>query len=342
MNSAGNKNWPLVVAILAVLAVPFAIAAIQDIGRDSTGAETPDAPPVPDPAAEPGGDLALAGDPEPGRGQRMEQSFFDRVLLAEAGGKRFGGALGGADFGMTRDQVRVHAGGLWRWAEQGVTEFGPAVARLHFEERGGEGLSGVAIRFPDDGAARAILAGAWDQPVEALGQDEATRAYWFDQASGTRVALRPNVEVGITEITVERVQPVASLYRRGRGFAFETRPILGASPAELAAAYGADFESDPSSPGSARLLLPPTDYALARTQCTIGFSEGKAVALQVAVEHAGRVDFGPRAFEALREQLGPVRDSHSDQHARRWSFDDGITVQQFARSPQIIVSVSRP
>jgi hypothetical protein len=338
MSSAGNKNWPLVIAVLAVLAVPFSIAAIQDIGREPAGVETPDAPPLDEDTGEPSGELAAA-EPAPGRPRRMEQGFFDRIFLV---GGELDGALGGAEFGMTRDQVRLHADGLWRWAEQGVTEFGPAVVRLHFEERGGEGLSGVAIRFPDDGGAGRILARAWGPPIEALGQDEAIRAYWFDQASDTRVALREQVEAGISEVAVERVQALGSLYRRGRGFAFETRPILGASPAELAAAFGADFEFDPSSPGSARLMLPPTDYALARTQCTIGFSDGKAVALQVAVEHAAMADFGPIAVEVLREQLGPVRDTTSNEHASRWSFDDGITVQQLARSSQIVISVSRP
>jgi hypothetical protein len=42
---AVKTNWPLVAAILAVLAVPFAFAAIQDIGaRQDQPALAPDAP----------------------------------------------------------------------------------------------------------------------------------------------------------------------------------------------------------------------------------------------------------------------------------------------------------
>jgi hypothetical protein len=343
-----NMNWPLVAAILAVLAVPFGIAAIQDIGRED-----------PPPAAEDGISVASVGvaagvaePPEPvepderahgwQRTHAMDQDFFDRVFLAGGPHPALAGALAGARFGMTRDQLGADAPALWRWAEQDVSEFGPAAVRLDFEERGGEGLTAIAIRFPDDGSARRILTSAWGAPVDAQGQDDEARHFWFDSASGTRVLLREDAASATTEVTLQRVQPIASLYRRGRGFAFERRPILGATAEELAAEHAADFEVDHASPAAAHLMVDATDYALARTRCTIAFHDGKAVALQVVVDHSGRADFGPLAFAALREQLGPVRRARSEGDDNRWTFDDGVTLQQLAESSQLVISASRP
>ncbi len=112
--------------------------------------------------------------------------------------------------------------------------------------------------------------------------------------------LREDTASATTEVTLQRVQPVQSLYRRGRGFAFERREILGATPSELLATYGADFELDEASPNAALLVVDAGDYALARTRCTIAFQDGRAVALQIVVDHSGRADFGPLALEALR------------------------------------------
>ncbi len=141
---------------------------------------------------------------------------------------------------------------------------------------------------------------------------------------------------------MQRVLPIASLYRRGRGFAFERRAILGATATDLATSYGADFELADASPSAARLVVDASDYGLARTRCTIAFHDGKAVALQIVVDHSGRADFGPLAFDALRAQLGPVRGTESDRDDNTWAFDDGITVQQFAASSRLVVSASRP
>lgn len=345
-----NMNWPLVAAILAVLAVPFGIAAIQDIGRE----DPPQAAEGEISVASAGITVGEADQAEPAvepddqahgwqRSRAMDQDFFDRVFLA--GGEAhpaLAGALAGARFGMTRDQLSADAPALWRWADQDVSEFRPATARLDFEERGGEGLTAIAIRFPDDGSARRILTAAWGAPVDAQGQDEEARYFWFDAQSGTRLLLREDAASATTEVTLQRVQPIASLYRRGRGFAFERRPILGATAEELAAAHGADFELDDASPTAAHLMVDATDYALARTRCTISFHEGKAVALQVVVDHSGRADFGPLAFAALREQLGPVRRARSDGDNNRWTFDDGVAVQQLAESSQLVISASRP
>jgi hypothetical protein len=344
-----NMNWPLVAAILAVLAVPFGIAVIQDVGRED---------PLPAEASigaghdDEGGDIEIDRDELAGEtaGEAhdwqetpvMDIGFYERVFVADGRGPGLHGALAGARFGMTRDQVRAEAPGLWRWAAQGLSEFRPAAAGLRFRERGGAGLSAVAIRFPDDRRAARVLTAAWGPPVEARGQDQRTRWFWFDERSGTRAVLTEGLASTSAEVVLEPALPVATIYRRGHGFAFETRPILGATPAELVAAYGSDFELDPSSPRAARLEVAPTDYALDRTRCTIAFEDGKAVALQVVIDHSGRADFGPIALDQLRAELGPVRDAELDPDGNRWTFDDDIAVHQFPASPQIVVSASRP
>jgi hypothetical protein len=359
-------NWPLVAAILAVLAVPFAIAAIQDIGRDTPAGElAPAAGPAEDEGAgagldehgeigEPHEDEGHAHGDEHGwqRTEVMEQAFFDRVFLGEGHGRpTFRGALAGARFGMSRDQVRVEAAALWRWSEQNLSEFADAAVGLEFEDAGGEGLSAIAIRFPDDGSARRILAASWGPPVVAQDQDAEERHFWFDEKSGTRVRLREEPATGArgapthgaAEVVYDRVLPIATYYHRARGFAFEKKlPLLGATPDAIAAAYGKDFEFDPESPSAGRLAVDATDFGRARTPCTIAFQDGKAVALYVILDHGWRADFGPVAFEALRAELGPVRATESDQDGNRWTFDDGVTVQQSADAPRLIVSVSRP
>jgi hypothetical protein len=356
-----RTNWSVVAAILAVLAVPFSIAAIQDFGRQASpfaadpGGGAVDAIPgeLGDLAAEPDNETRQSAPRRPDdsgddmgwrRAQVMDRSFFDRVFLAGESGPGLHGALAGARFGMTRDQLRAEAGALWRWAEQGISEFHHADVRLEFHDRG-EGLSVIAIRFPDDGGARAVLASVWGSPVTAIGQDDRVRYIWFDSRSRTRVVVHhersPATVNGTAEVIYQRIQPVASFYRRGRGFAFEERAILGATAAELAATFGSNFEFDPSSSSAARLRVDPTDYAPGPTQCTVAFQDGVAIALQIVVDHALKTDFDVPALSALREQLGPVRETARDEDGERWTFDDRITVQKFVGSRQLVISVSR-
>jgi hypothetical protein len=356
-----RTNWSVVAAILAVLAVPFSIAAIQDFGRQPSPFAPDRGGAVDEIAGEPGDRAAERGNEETlepsarhpdeagddmrwRRAQVMERSFFDRVFLAGESGPGLHGALAGVRFGMTRDQLRAEAGALWRWAEQGISEFHHADVRLEFHDRG-EGLSAIAIRFPDDGGARAVLASVWGSPVTAIGQDDRVRFIWFDSRSRTRVVVHhgrsPATVNGTTEVIYQRVQPVASFYRRGRGFAFEERAILGATPAELAASFGSNFELDPTSSSAARLRVDPTDYAPGPTQCTVAFQDGVAIALQIVVDHALSTDFDVPAMSALREQLGPVRETARDEDGERWTFDDRITVQKFVGSRQLVISVSR-
>jgi len=352
-------NWPLVTAMLAVLAVPFGIAVVQDVGREdpsarpalpgeaSTGAAT-DEVAVADIAADMDVDRddligeTAGADRDWQETAGMEPGFFERVLVADGRGPGLRGALAGARFGMTRDQLRAEAGGLWRWAALGVSEFAQAEARVEFRGRGGAGLSAVAIRFPDDGNAPRVLGSSWGPPVEALGQDEVTRYFWFDEDSGTRAVLTEQPASRSAEVVLEQVLRIGALHGPGHGFAFETRPILGATAAELAAAYGADFALDPSSASLARLTVAPTDYSLDRTRCGIAFAGGKAVAVHVVIDHAARADFGPIALDQLRAQLGPVRGAEIGEESSRWTFDDGIAVQQAPASPQIIVSAAAP
>ena len=117
-------------------------------------------------------------------------------------------------------------------------------------------------------------------------------------------------------MSLDQVQPIASLYRRGRGFAFETRPILGATPAELARAYGAALGM--SEPNQASLMTAPTDYAYKRTELTIYFDGGRASYMICTIDYLHRADFGPIAVDLLRRELGPVRGSENKPDRRTW------------------------
>jgi hypothetical protein len=287
----------------------------------------------------------------------MDQRFFDRVFLAGRG-VQLAGALAGARFGMTRDEARAQAPALWRWAEERTGEFPGALAALQFD---GVRLAAVAITFPDDGSALRILTAVWGEPTLADGADRQARAIWIDPASRTRAALRERVPSGSAsaEVRLEPVLPLDRLFR-----ALDRRRILGATPADLAAAHGADFAIDPpadptppdSSPPqpaqpdpeaaatsaatSALLRLAPTEFAGAPTECRIRFRRGRAASFTVTIDHAWKPDLGPIAFDRLRAQLGRVRGAHGDATGNRWTFAGGVTVAQSPETPRFTIDVS--
>jgi hypothetical protein len=334
-----KSNGPVVAAILAVLAVPFAIAAIQDIG----GGAPPTAPGATVPARELAPEPIARGPVAPAeqgwrRAPIMEQRFFERVLVGDAGAERgpaLAGVLAGARFGMTRDELHAEAGELAAWYEEGSAEFPAATVALEFEAAGGTGLSAIALRFPDDGSALRILAASWGPPVAALGHDGETRHAWF--AATTRVLLHEEPgDAGATEVVYERILPVASLVPGPRGFAGTA--IVGATRAELARTHGRDFQRDPSDADLARVRLDPTDYARQPTRGLIRFRGERAASFELVIDHEWRVDFGPIALEGLGARLGSARAVTSEATGTRLTYDGDVSILQPAGLSALIYS----
>src|SRR5690606_3166020 len=198
----------------AVMAVPFGIALVQDLG----GAPADDVP-----ALGPEAELAAAhaererarleleeaerelaerelADQERARvaaeeavapelerddwGSPTVQAFVDQVFLA--GGARepaLVGPLAGARFGATEEELSRAAPALMTWARGGL--WAPrARVELLFDQAGRLGM--IAIEFPDDGTALAALTRAWGEPREELGTTG-----WRDASRRLVLALEP-------------------------------------------------------------------------------------------------------------------------------------------------------
>lgn len=132
-------------------------------------------------------------------------------------------------------------------------------------------LDVVRIKLPD--TARELLVKAWGQPT-ALGT-------WFDRKKRWRADLGDDGELMIGPFT-----PLAELLGKGPDGLAETKGVIGASPAELTARFGArvreiDDEGDtlaekPVVPAAKRfeLLLPATEickfFTVAELEVTVG------------------------------------------------------------------------
>lgn len=327
-------NRPVVTAILAVLAVPFGIAVIEDIGRRGAGTGDEAAPALPD-GEDRDGEAGAPGEPT----ERMDRRFFETVFLAPPGDRPglAGSFLGDVQFGMTPGAVEREAPELWRWSDDGHDPFPGASVALEFADD--RGLSSIAFGFPDDGSAVRILAAAWGPPQRiAQGQDDESRSLWFVPDAGLRVSVMNSQLRAAAEVVFEPYLPLARLHDPRSGFAFETRGrILGAEIGELVTRYGEVLVVDPTSPDKVRIAAPPTELSRRPTACTVSLRGGRAIQLVVVVDHGLDMTAGPETFAALRAQLGEPISSDGDERSKRWSFAGGIDVEQSQDTPEVVL-----
>jgi hypothetical protein len=319
-SSSGTKmNWPLVAIAFAVIGVPMGVAVIQDLGSDRddeellqrigqlndiSASEEP-------PQLESADDIA-------GRWHQpaMDQAFFDEVFLGgrDDSGPALRGPLAGLDW-----SAAAEAPDLARWPRARV-ELGPARA---------------TVSFPDDGTAERVLASRWGEPVSVVGADGVSSHIWTNRDARIRVVLQQSEDGA--RATFSPYLPADSYIRRDGRFAFETHPVLGATPEVLAARYGSRFALDAGGE-TGRLECPGVEVSQpGGATCAIRFADGKAIGLTVTIDHALDSDGGPNLFAALKSALGEIHKQSGDEHGNTWIFDHGVSVMQFAGTASITV-----
>jgi len=326
-----KMNWPLVAIAFAVIGVPMGVALIQDLGKDTDDEEilarigrvgdiTADEDSVTEPQLESADDLA-------GRWQEpaMDQAFFDEVFLggSEDAGPALRGPLEGLSWGL-QSPVRPD---MSRWPRASV--------ELTTSKDSLERLLAVTLVFPDDGTAQRVLESRWGKPLHMAGTDDVTRRIWTDPDAQVRLVLEQHEEE--VRATFSRCIPAKRYIGYNGRFAFETQPILGATPELLASKYGARFALEASG-RTGRLDCPGVEVSERDAACEIEFERGQAARLTVTIDHMFDPDGGPHLFDALKSRLGEVRQQAGDEHGNTWTFDRGYTVTQVAGTAAIRVA----
>ncbi len=306
--SGVKMNWPVVAIAFAVIGVPMGVAVIQDLGKDSDDDAV---------LARIGqvGDIAAADreaasleEPEDPAGTwsqpAMDQAFFDEVFL------------GGPD--DRKPVLRAEEPDLSRWPR----------ARVERE------TNQITVAFPDDGTAERVLTSRWGDPLRVVGADDVARRIWGNAEQRLRLVLESHD--GEARATFSPYVPAADYVTDSGRFAFETQPILGATPDHLAGVYGTALKMAPGE-GSAEIDCPRVELSARAPFCMIWFTGGKAVKVVVAIDHSFDPEAGPQLFAALREALGPVREQTSGDSQNRWTFSDGFSVMQLVGLQVIVI-----
>lgn len=336
--SGVKLNWPVVAIAFAVIGVPMGVAVIQDLGSDTDEedllariGEVGDIADDEDEGDE--ADLEEADDIA-GRWHEpaMDQAFFDEVFLGGPDDDRpaLRGPLAGLEWGAR--QAEPPDLSRWPRAEVELMSSGPPHERLR----------AVYLTFPDDGTAGRIFASRWGEPLElpvVSDHGDFMEQIWFDPDRRIKLSLGRNEHVWHALITP--YIPAREYIDANGRFAFESYPILGATPGTLASKYGPRFELGPGGE-TGTIECPGIETSDRFSECSVSFAGGRAVQVSVTIVHGLDLDAGPAVFAALRNALGEVRDQASDDHENRWTFDRGYTVTQRVGEPVItVVRVAR-
>jgi hypothetical protein len=248
----------------------------------------------------------------------MDQAFFDEVFLG--GPDETKPALRGPLADVEWKMAPVAPPDLGRWPR----------ARAELHSNLPPLLDAVVVSFPDDGTAERIFTDRWGDPLVVGDLDHVTRKIWLDPGARLRLVLEQ--EDGAAHVTLNPYIPAQDLATGSGRFAFESYPLLGATPEVLAAKYGAAFWVHHTSEGDMhKLSLPgiesgPLDSRGVSVDLLV--DHGKVTSVWVVVSHELDADGGPKIFASLRTHLGRAVDQSSTEHTNTWRFANGITIEQ--------------
>ena len=329
-----KMNWPVVAIAFAVIGVPMGVAVIQDLGSDTDEealariGEVAEIAEVSEAHDEADDDEA---DDEAGRWEQpaMEQAFFDEVFLGgpDDDEPALRGLLLGYDWGAPPAHTPELRG--WPRARVSLASYGTLTGRTNE----------MVVSFPDDGTAARVFASRWGEPRLAVGNDDLTRRIWTNPADRLRLVLESHD--GEARVRFSPYAPAADYVAGNRRFAFETHPILGATPDQLVGSYGNVLHLDPGG-STGQIDCPGVELSAHAATCALSFAGGRVVKVTVTIDHALDPQAGPQVFAALRDALGTVREQASDDTENRWTFDHGYTMTQRVGQPVItVVRVAR-
>ncbi len=338
MRSTGGvkMNWPLVAIAFAVIGVPMGVALIQDLGKDGDDDDLlarigqvnditakEESPGDPDLASLESADDIAGRWHEPA----MDQAFFDEVFLGGPEDKR--PALRGPLASVRWDEPV---------GDEVVHDLTAGWPRIRLGMRSPDGFdartSAVVVYFPDDGTAERVFTSRWGEPLLVAGTDDTARRIWSNPDQQLKLVLEQHD--GQASATFAQSIPAAELIGANHLFAFESYPLLGATPEVLAEKYGARFALDADGT-TGKLECPGVEVSEHAADCVVSFANGKAVRIAVTIDHMFDPDGGPHLFAALRSALGDVRQQAGDEQGNAWIFGHGYTVTQVAGTAAITV-----
>jgi hypothetical protein len=217
--------------------------------------------------------LTIGKDPRPVIGSRdvpAERGVpFDQTVLGPL--PHPFGALDPLRPGITRDEILSLLPSARR--DDGEVRVPIGVdqleARIVFDYT--DRLDWVILQIPKD--KRELIYRSWGKPHQSATEDT-----WFDRKRGWRADLdRKN------ELTIGFFLPFANLIGRGPDGLAETKPILGATLAELRERFGARFKEEdvldsddnPTGKKTYQLLLPATDVCMYFTDLDLELTDAR-------------------------------------------------------------------
>ena len=346
-------NWRTTAIIVAVLAVPFAIALHQDSKNEASeeeilGALFDDGWDDDDWDDNSYEDIeGLYDDLDDGtwnEPEAMEVAFFERYFFVEGASKPgLAGALSGVEFGKTYNEIAQVRPEITAWMEgdehpvfddasieltfEGEMTFADSPESATLDEDEYLGLRGITFSFPDDGTAERMFTSQWGEPSykqDLLGGE--TRLYWFNPEERVRLTLSREDWSSEATVDLEVYTPLEELIgsKRSRRFGFERIMLLGASAEAIRAEYGpAVAHADEY---SVLLYLPPTDYAAGDSVVRMSVIDGRVESIGVTVEdHRSE-----HLQELLASKLG------------RPTLDVDDTTWVYSRKPRITLEFEDP
>jgi hypothetical protein len=302
-----KQNWVLLSAILAILAVPFALAAFEDATTErpseTWGPDVPGASPAPDEIEpEVAGDGVAAFE----RREPLDLSFLD---LLDRGRPVFAASLASA---VRLGEPETDGFAAFRDSYQG----GPS---MQLDRLSDETVAGIRFSFPAEPAVGAALELRWGEPSSSV---DGAGAIWLDEESGVRAVLRETT--GWWSLGVGQYRPLETLLRLRRDGSLELEPpgLMGASAAELDR-HGAVPER-----AAVRTLqvLPAAASAEPTTSISVVFDGDRVVEVSTTLDLALDPDAPVAAEAILARELG--------EPSSRARIGDAVELQ-WARRPEL-------
>jgi hypothetical protein len=267
-----KQNWVLLSAILAILAVPFALAAFEDATTERPSEtwrqDDPRASLEPD-EIEP--DVAGDGVAAFERREPLDLSFLD---LLESGRPVPAASLASA---VRLGEPETDGVAAFRDGYQG----GPS---MQLDRLSDETVAGIRFSFPAEPAVGAALELRWGEPSSSV---DGAGAIWLDEESGVRAVLRETT--GWWSLGVGQYRSLETLLRLRR-----------ASAAELDR-HGAVPER-----AAVRILqvLPAAASAEPTTSISVVFDRDRVVEVSTTLDLALDPDASVAAEAILARELG--------------------------------------